>query len=659
MTSPMAEKKTHDNLLAALCLGVVACVIAYFRSRNLDLEAALSGLSPEQIALLTNRPDWFARDFPSGALESLKSTVFQIYPLAYAAGLDITATWAAMILLEIAVMMGAVFFAMRLLFPASGVLLPAGSAIVISTSALLTPDIARFMFPYYGWNYGFASAGLLVSAALCLRGRLTACASIWVLLATIHPIMALFAAIFCGAVILSRWLSSRGPGLRELAAPVAIGVIGGGAWLLWVTGQGTISGGQVDPQWFIALTRAQNYHWYPLNLRIFGEYHHAHFLPLLATMALTAWALGVAARDERPLARDAAAGLAALIAITALGVLISQYVASPVLIKLALHRAGQAAVTIGAVFILHALWRDLTRGEAPERAFAAMLLLLPFQSSVGLVPGLVCARLALAAIRAGRPSAMSPWLLAALALGSLSLGLIAFYWSEGHSAGVPVARYSGITWQLVVAGGVAALWPPACRLLGRLLGQSALAGRRVGEGAALALLAVFALHAAPRFDPMAHGAVRARAQNALSAQLWARDNTAVASLFMVDPSLGYMWRDKSQRPSFGTVREWLLISIMYNSRAELLEEGLRRYEALGVPRPDHLLHSPERFMPNLLGRLQGDAEKAFDRLGRAGFERLAASYGIEYVVFDRRRVKGELPLTIIYENADFAIGRIR
>jgi hypothetical protein len=651
----MLETRTQHVVLVAHLLGAVACAVTYFRVRNLDLEAALSGLSPEQIALLVHRPGWFGRDFPSGALEGLKSAVFQAYPLAYAAGLDITSVWAAMILLEVIVLMGAVFLVVRLLFPGTGILLPAGSALFICTSSLLTPDIARFMFPYYGWNYGFASAGLLVTATLCLRGRLAACAVIWVALATVHPIMALFAAIFCAAVIGGQWLSSRGPGLLELVAPAVIGVLGGGAWLFWVAGQGTISGGQVDPQWFVALTRAQNYHWYPLYLGVFGDDHHAHFLPLLATLALTVWALGVAARQDRWLAGDAAAGLAALMVAMVLGVLISMFFAFPLLIKLALHRAGQAAVTIGAVFIFHALWRDLTRGKAPERAFAAMLLLLPFQSAVGLVPGLVCARLALAAIRARRPSAMSPWLLGALALGVLALSLVAFYWSQGFAAGVPVARYSGITWQLVLAGGVAALAPPAFRYFG----HSRLAGPEVRAGALLALLAAVALFTTPRFDPLANDTVRARAQNALTAQLWARENTAVGSLFMVDPSLGYMWRDKSHRPSFGTVREWLLISIMYNSRAELLEEGMRRYEALGVPRPTWLLTSTERFMPTLLARLQGDAEKAFDRLGKGGFERLAASYGIAYVVFDRRRMKGELPLPVVYENADFAIVGIR
>jgi hypothetical protein len=511
------------------------------------------------------------------------------------------------------------------------------------------------MFPYFGWNYGFASAGLLVAAAFCLRGKLAACAATWLVLATIHPIMALFAAIFCAAVIGGQWLSARGPGLRDLIIPLMIGILGGGAWFVWVTGQGTISGGQVDPQWFVALTRAQNYHWYPLYLGVFGQYHDAHFLPWLATLTLTVWALGVASREDRWLARDAATGLAALVFATALGVIVSEYVAVPVLIKLALHRAGQAAVTIGAVFILHALWRDLTRGEAPERAVAAMLLLLPFQSSVGLVPGLVCVRLALAAIRTGRPSAMSPWLGGALALGALAMGLVAFYWSQGLASAVPVARYSGITWQLALAGAVAALAPPAFSYLG----QSRLSKPQTGERAVLGLLVVLALYTAPRFDPLANDAVRARAQNALSAQLWARQNTAVGSLFMVDPSLGYMWRDKSHRPSFGTVREWLLVSIMYNSRAELLEEGMRRYEALGVPRPTWLLNSKESFMPSLLGRLQGDAEKAFDKLGKGGFERLSASYGLAYVVFDRRRVKGELPLPVVYENPDFAIARIR
>ena len=150
-----------------------------------------------------------------------------------------------------------------------------------------------------------------------------------------------------------------------------------------------------------------------------------------------------------------------------------------------------------------------------------------------------------------------------------------------------------------------------------------------------------------------------RARNALDAQLWARANTPIGTLFMVDPGFGYMWRDKSHRPSFGTVREWLLISIMYNSRASLLEEGMRRYEALGLQRPDYVFNPTERSMPRLLDRLIGDAVRAFSALKHEDFERLAGIYGINHVVFDRARLSGQAPLPVVYQNAQFVIGRIR
>lgn len=645
----MPANTINSRLMASVILVTLVVICVYFRTRHLELEAALFGLSPEQVALLINRPELFVNDFPSGAAESLKSIIFRIYPLAMFIGLDVIATWRAMIVLEIALIMSATYVSLNLLFPTSGLFMKASGATLVSMSSMLAPDLARFFFPYYGWNYGFAFSGLLLVAALCLRDRLVICAVVWVLLFAIHPIIAFFAVTFCSTILIKRLLTGRAPPLARFIAPVAIAGSGGVTLLLWISGQGTITGGQVDPEWFVALTRAQNYHWFPFHLGVFWELHDAHLLPLLSTLALATWALTVFGRDERALASDVVAGVIALLVLVFFGLLISEFVQVPTLIKLALHRAGQSALAICALFIIHALWIDLCEGPMPERALAVMLLLLPFQSSVGLVPGLVIARLLLAAIRAKRPAALSTGLLIGLSLSTLIMVLIGIYWNAGLAGGVPEGRYSGVSLTLVAVGFIAAIWPLAARRI-----------RLPTIGVAVFLAIAFsAAIAAPKFDILAAEAKIDRGRNALEAQLWAKNNTAEGSLFMVDPSLSYMWRDKSQRPSFGTVREWLMISIMYNSRAELLDEGMRRYEALGVPRPTYLLTTTERFMPNLLARLQGDAEKAFDRLGKGGFERLSTTYGIAYVVFDRRRAKGELPLPVVYENADFAIGWIR
>ena len=73
----------------------------------------------------------------------------------------------------------------------------------------------------------------------------------------------------------------------------------------------------------------------------------------------------------------------------------------------------------------------------------------------------------------------------------------------------------------------------------------------------------------------------------LDAELWARENTPLGALFMVDPAMQDAWRGKSYRPSFGVAREWLFYSTLYNSNSAVLEEGMARYRALGLelPRP--------------------------------------------------------------------------
>lgn len=638
-----------------VCVGVVLAAIWYFRTRHLGLEAALNGFSPEQAAVLANSPAWFEADFPSGASEQLKSLIFQIYPLALAAGLDIDKVWSAAIAVELVALSAAAFWSYALLFPTSSILARAAVALLCTASSLLTPDLARFGFPFYGWYYGFAHAGFLVVCALFLSERLRTAAVALVLLFTIHPIIAGFAAIFCGVPFLVRASERRLPPYKQVLGAVIVVLVGCGAWIAFLSTKGTLTGGDVDPELFVALTRAQSYHWFPFYLGVFWDSHANHFIPLLSTLALIAWALSEQLRQNARLAREAAIGISALMATVAAGLVISEFVAQPTLIKLSLHRAGQSAAVIGSLFIVHALWRDLTEGDAMERGLAAVLLLLPFQSTVGLVPGAVGLRVALAAAKAYRRGTWA-WPLGVATALVILIGLaLLVYWRSGLTASVPAGRYLGFDTWLVMAGLIAAVWP----LVWTRLPAATVSPPLALSAAMVIAMAAFGVAASPRSDLLADPARRERARNSLDAQLWAKANTPVGTLFMVDPTLFYMWRDKSHRPSFGTVREWLLISILYNSRAGLLEEGMRRYEALGVPRPYYVLNPTDRSMSRMLDRIGGDAGQRFLALQRIDFERLADTYGIRYVVFDRSKLKNPPPLKVVHENADFVIGSIR
>lgn len=98
------------------------------------------------------------------------------------------------------------------------------------------------------------------------------------------------------------------------------------------------------------------------------------------------------------------------------------------------------------------------------------------------------------------------------------------------------------------------------------------------------------------------------ASDYLAAQRWARANTVQDSLFMVDPTIYYGWRDFSQRSSFGNLREWLHTGWLYDSRADVYTEGVKRFGEFGID-----IESYKRTRPSIDGyhRLSDDLRQVF------------------------------------------------
>ncbi len=638
--------------------GVVLAAIAFFRTRHLDEAAAAFGLSPEQVALVANRPELFANGFPSHASENLKSIIYHVYPLAQAAGIDVSLAWAFMIVLEIMVFAAAAVWAVRRLFPGAPWALAGIAAILFTASSLTTPDLARFQFPYYGWMYAFAYAGVIVVITETVRNNFLMAALVLVATFMTHPISGLFAGAFVAAVLIAKLATGERVNLIALAAASIVTIVGGGTWLAWLSGQGTITGGDVDPETYVAYVRALNYHWFPSFLGVYWELHAQHLIPLLSTLALLGWAISAQPLSRLQAASGApsgvvaqlAAGILAMLAICAAGLVIAEFVAWPLLLKMSLHRADTVAMLAGGFLIARALYRDVTEGDLVEQGLGTILILLLLIADYGLAPLPVGLRIGYAAYKARRDGGWSaPLVMAALLIAVLAV-LALFYAAVGQLNLRALPYYIGVypAWQMGIVVAVAVLfirWARAGSLPNRSLRMTII----------MAIIAGTALARAPKFQHFQSDAGLARAESALDAQLWARNHTAEGTLFMIAPALNYMWRDKSHRPSFGTPREWLLLSIMYNSRKDLFEEGLSRYRALGLPNPDYVFDPAITRMFPLIDRIVGEAEDRYHALALEDFVRLAQTYGIAFFVFQKGKLDGDPPLETVYQNDHFVI----
>jgi hypothetical protein len=631
-----------NRAIPLVALATVTTATAFHWTRHLDERAAISGFSPEQAAIVTNNPSWFVRDFPSGIQETLNSVVFWVYVFADRLGLSLSGTWAFMTWLEIIVFAGAAFYATRRLFPKEAWPLPTIVSALFVSSPLLSPDLGRFAYPYYGWMYGFAHACFLVCAADILRRNLPRAALAAIAAFMIHPITGLFAAAFACVVLGARLLGTPS-GDWKRAGIFAVTVASAfAAWVLLLSTNSTITGGAVDPVDFVTFTRAQNYHWYPSFLGVFWELHPNHLMPLLASLALVAWAF-----HALPAQREVGviAGLLLLGLVCIAGVLVAEFTTVPTLIKLCLQRVDRSILLIGGIFAAKALLDDLRGGDPVKRGLAVVLLLLPFQSEYGLAIGPVALRVAYAVIMRRRDGGFSPALGLAAGLCVLTLALWLFYARWGVA--VRPGYYIGLNRYLVAAG-----------LAGAVSAAPFIRGRQAWLIRLLVVaISGLAMNHATTGNQIPGKAALEKARDYLGAQMWARSNTPVGTLFMVDPGMGYMWRDKSHRPSFGTPREWLMLSIMYNSRKELFDEGMKRYMALGLPFPEYLRDPTNRRTGPLLTRIATDASNAYNAKDVEALARLASQFGIDYFVFDRSRANALPGLTVVFENAHLAIAQ--
>jgi hypothetical protein len=144
----------------------------------------------------------------------------------------------------------------------------------------------------------------------------------------------------------------------------------------------------------------------------------------------------------------------------------------------------------------------------------------------------------------------------------------------------------------------------------------------------------------------------ARNRAYMEAQLWARAKTSPTALFMIDPAIHYGWRAYSHRGSFGSVREWLYVSICYSSDYPLLQEGLKRFKEFGLKLEDYLY-----VRPSWAGRLRlhkdiRDRYYALDDNWRLD---LARRYGIDYFVMVNGKLINPSKLHVVFENQHFSI----
>jgi hypothetical protein len=629
---------------SVLAMTIVAVVAWYFRAAHLDAETAFFGMSPEEFTILKLHPEFFPSNFPGGSPTLGNSIIFDIYPLAYRIGLPINTVWSAVIFCEIVAFMAAGAYAARILIPNNSWLVAAIASMLIAFGPYWKPDLANYSYPFYGWSYCWSFAGFLAAITEIARKRLPL-AAVWVVLTfASHAVIGLLTGVFAVAMVAASWRNIK---IRSLFVPVLIGAVGCGGWALFIAGQASVSGGGVDPEFFAALHHAQNFHWYPVFQGTFWEQHIRNFLPLLSMLLLLLISLNERFENWSTIDHQLAAGMLAMAATAVVGVLISLATAPPVLIKLAFQRADTNLLLAGCFLIYRRLQRDLAEGKPVERGLAVLIAVAPFQTGLGMPAGPVLMRTAWAIYDGWRRKSLSSITIFAGCFAVFIAVLIFIYWYAGLVPNLTGVRYLGIN-PIVASIALILTFVFLRPQMSRFAGL-----------AVLTIVTGLSLRAAPNLNLLRDLSLRKDAYALLGAQMWARENTPAGALFMVDPGLQELWRSKSYRPSFGTVREWLFTSVLYNSNADVLEEGMARYRALGLEAPPPIIFdkSERRMLPLYAGIVE-PAQRNYYSMTEVQFRRLADDYGIKYFVFQKKKIRDPIPLETVYENSNYSIAKV-
>lgn len=608
---------------------------------NVNWDIALSGFSPIDWVNHSKFPENFARDFPSGSQAYDKSLFMYVYRLADSFfGVSPEKLISGVILFEMLFMGVASVMFFRALIPGAVPVAAFVFAILVINSGARGMELAGFGGPFFwGLYYNFADGMRLIALAMVLQRKFLTAALLFALSVMTHPLMGAMGGIFAlGCFVSARHGVDRN---KIFFSSTAFLLLAGGWWFYHLQNVDVASVG-VPPDIWIAFSKAFNSHFYPVDNGILTFDFERRLLSFLQLLLLAGfYVFRIRMTDQSRNGILLGGGLLLIVTLAGLG--ISYWSGNPALIKLTLIRASDMLILVSLAVVVAGLLSTLEKGHFFQAAIASGLLLAPFMGPA--FPTIYVFFAIIVQLPLFRREELtvndkiivlllvifSIFLLAYYQLGFVHLERQTIYW--GHKD----------LWLITFYVGVGVLVADRLRLVTAIL-----------RPMILAVVVILIIPLTLRWTPTVnHGASDKPLGVAyLNAQLWAKENTVPAALFMVDPTIYYGWRDFSQRSSFGNLREWLHTSWLYDSKKNNYDEGLRRAAEFGYSPPEYLNEFPPLKGFDKIDKDMGDRFYSYDA---DWFRRMAKKYSLDYIVMKKERVKNRLLLPVAYENDFFVI----
>lgn len=673
---------------AAILFGIIDFVA--FECPLLEKQIALQGWGPQHYVAQKLHPDQFQGDWHNGIEAYDCSIPMRVYFwLAKNCGLMPTQVMYAYVIAELILLSLAVAFLTQTLFGKHVVTIMVGGMAL--ASPLFGANLGRFGqglggFPvelYYGYAHAFAlfSIGCVLRRSYIPAALTLACA------ANCHIAIAAQAGFFLMPMLWYQRDALRSPA-PWLAAALFLGLSANVVLTSLQAGAGI--GPPVQEDWLQAM-RIFSFHWFPLSMGLLTEQGSEELLAFVLPVFFLLQTLRDANKDE-PGTQLLVGGTLVAAAFSVIGIVFSEFIPVPAIIRFCPQRITFFVTLLACIYIIRYLHRQMTEGTffgATIGAFAYVSFFLA-RPGIGALPLSVLLLM----------DVFSPWRLKLRTQGgrtwSIMRGLLA-------ASVLLLLMFHGIRYVLAPRLPTYTAWfveawdgIPALKMLNPDLGSNFfLHGGALRSGATLTVAAVIAvsLLTLMRLSNYSHRGIRgmhaalvvavtaalltwcrdddrrmwieckgARATAFLELQHWCRDHTAANSVFLLDPSEIYGWRDFSERSSFGVSREWAYSTFVYMSGRHSWTETVERMRLFDVDLLEVLRNSrtKNRCSYEVKNEINHQLSESFRNLDLERLRQLHDRYGVRYVVAQREltphKQEGLLP---VFENNEYVLFEIR
>jgi hypothetical protein len=675
--------KNRELALYVIVVLVVAAVLYWFNTQGLLERIAVKGAGPQNYIAEELHPDNFVKNYQTAGIGkyqySLPMNIF-LY-LEKHIGIPVNTTIYPYMFIQIVFFLAAVALLSHTLF--ANPIVTILSIIIIPVCSLAGLNLSRFgsgygsllSFPLF---YGYANAFRLLTLSFFLKKRYTIAALSLAFSVFCHVNMGMFMLFFIGCSLAWR------PSLckdRKLITGLLIFAVLTIPFIFHVLTSSSVVTSTIPPEDWIKSTRLFSFHWYPVTMRLFTQYAHWEFFPLLILTSVWLILLYFTKGKSQKYTGIMLSGLIGCLLFSTAGVVFSDLFSMPFIIKVSPQRISGILSFLGVFYLINYLtlkcqektfWLTFSAGYL-------MLCLILVKPGIALLPLLLL-------LHNDFTEQYSEGKLSVFHIIILLRTTILFLIILG------LLNSIGFLYPTVTDNLNRVLWAPLLHInpLGKsdfLLFGGALKVEQRFFILSLSLLFLYSLWRHFRWNQLTKklnyliGAISIVGLSALvflvscsgyykwhtksydfsssfrDAQIWAKENSPNSALFLTDPSQCYGWRDFSQRSSFGCYRDWGYASITYSPELQIYLEGKRRLALFGVDL-DTISNQDVADLNYGIGGniIQKTINQNFHTMSEGDFTILAEKNGINYVVMKKTKQRKKFPsLLLAYSNDHFNI----